>query len=632
MKRIRKIEIENSRAYYDRKTFELAKGENLLLYGENGSGKTSLCKALNDFIQSFYSEVDYTPNRYKPVGAVGEITLSIGDYDQNAHEFQNITDYQFGDGVDNTHVQGTAYMKSLALSKGFLNYRDLLKLYLYEENNPNLFEFFVLHLLRNHVPMAQGWRVSLINEWESLKDDIFNVYSRNATKHHQGLARLNRFETTLRAVLTDLFAKVNNYLTNYFPNFNLSIDYELNPMTFSYHHYKWEWEICQDLRLKVNSGNSDVEDYTEGLNEARLSAIAICLYLSALRSNPGADLRLMFLDDIFIGIDSANRFPILKILDQEFRDFQIVMATYDRSWYCMAKKFLSNSVNNEWKCVSLFTLPKTEQGKTFMEPVLVDGKSDFDRAKEYLHGMRDIDLPAAANYFRKALEELLSPPHLPKELFMNEDYTPIPSFRLTNHVDAVVQLFMEVGIDIRYIHTIESYLHPLIHPLSHYEEEAQVYRNELLEVEKAFGGLYQQVNDIGHHCRLLFGYHTKMEIRFKTADMSYSSKYEILLEDNLWLYKDGVGQAHFTECACRAVHLEGIQNGVALQPFSPKPSDPRFTYKSLDDALQKLFEFETTVNMNQVEAYHDYDNVYLTLGRNVWEAITLRRGRLMREM
>lgn len=34
MKRIRKIEIENSRAYYDRQEFILNKGENLLLYGE----------------------------------------------------------------------------------------------------------------------------------------------------------------------------------------------------------------------------------------------------------------------------------------------------------------------------------------------------------------------------------------------------------------------------------------------------------------------------------------------------------------------------------------------------------------------------------------------------------------------
>lgn len=80
MKRITKIEIENSRAYYDRLIFSLEKGENLLLYGENGSGKTSLYKSVNDFIQSFYSQVNYISNRYKPAEAIGEVTLSIGDY------------------------------------------------------------------------------------------------------------------------------------------------------------------------------------------------------------------------------------------------------------------------------------------------------------------------------------------------------------------------------------------------------------------------------------------------------------------------------------------------------------------------------------------------------------------------
>ena len=65
MKKITKIEIENSRAYYDRLTFSMEKGENVLLYGENGSGKTSLYKSLNDFIQSFYSHVSYTTNRNK---------------------------------------------------------------------------------------------------------------------------------------------------------------------------------------------------------------------------------------------------------------------------------------------------------------------------------------------------------------------------------------------------------------------------------------------------------------------------------------------------------------------------------------------------------------------------------------
>ena len=105
MKRITRIEIENSRGYYDRKLFSIGAGENLLLYGENGSGKSSLYKSLLDFIQSFYSSLSFTSNRYKPQGALGEIVLGIGDYDTVTGQVSNELVYRFCDGVNNTNVK-----------------------------------------------------------------------------------------------------------------------------------------------------------------------------------------------------------------------------------------------------------------------------------------------------------------------------------------------------------------------------------------------------------------------------------------------------------------------------------------------------------------------------------------------
>ena len=70
--------------------------------------------------------------------------LSIGDFDANNREFSNLVDYRFADAVNNTNVQNTGYLKALALSKGFLSYRDLLKIYLSEDENPNLFYFFCI--------------------------------------------------------------------------------------------------------------------------------------------------------------------------------------------------------------------------------------------------------------------------------------------------------------------------------------------------------------------------------------------------------------------------------------------------------------------------------------------------------
>src|SRR6476661_10480693 len=53
MKRITNIEIENFRAYfgpYD--SIDFPAGQNVLIYGENGSGKSSFFKALSNFFSS----------------------------------------------------------------------------------------------------------------------------------------------------------------------------------------------------------------------------------------------------------------------------------------------------------------------------------------------------------------------------------------------------------------------------------------------------------------------------------------------------------------------------------------------------------------------------------------------------
>lgn len=635
MKKISKIELENSRAYYNRQTFSLEKGENLLLYGENGSGKTSLYKSLRDFIQSFYAPVKFTPNRYKAEGDLGEVVLSIGDYDEATQSIDHVVEYRLAEGVDNTQVADTPFMKSLALTRGFLNYRDLLKVYLYEEKNPNLFDFFVEQLLANYTPVGQGRGTEMRVEWKTLNRNLFDVHDRRTRDHRRGLRQLTEFEDLLRSVLNMLFEEVNKYLAKYFDTLQLSIDYELKPMQFLYHRWKSQWEIVKDLRLKIELGNALVADYTEGLNEARLSAVAICLYLAALHFHPGQDLRLMFLDDIFIGIDSANRWPIMEILNNEFTDFQIIIATYDRSWYCLARNYLMNHRADRWKFVNLFSLPKEINGQTLFIPVLTAGKSPYDTGKEYLHGQRQVDLPAAANYFRKALEDLISEKNLPKELFISDDYSIIPGFKLTKRVGALADLFLKTGENATNILTIETYLHPLIHPLSHYEEEAQVYRRELMAVEEAIAGLFGQIEDLQKRCVLLMGKGNKVEIHYNTPDGSYSAKYQILFEENLWVYKDADGNGHITKAACHCVHMEGVENGKALKPISPNEKMrifKKFCYKSLDEALQNIRDYEVNTLNHPVVAHNDYNIVYKMCNRTVLEPFATKRDELLAAM
>ena len=93
------------------------------------------------------------------------------------------------------------------------------------------------------------------------------------------------------------------------------------------------------------------------------------------------------------------------------------------------------------------SLLKKVDDQTFFGPVMTAGMTAYDKAKEYLHGQRSVDLPAAANYFRKSLEELISEKNLPKELFLNDDFSLIPGYKLTKRVSALADLFLKIGED-----------------------------------------------------------------------------------------------------------------------------------------------------------------------------------------
>lgn len=55
--KIQSIDIKNYKAFYGEHTLKLS-GKNVFIYGENGSGKSSLYYALKDFFQSSIEDID----------------------------------------------------------------------------------------------------------------------------------------------------------------------------------------------------------------------------------------------------------------------------------------------------------------------------------------------------------------------------------------------------------------------------------------------------------------------------------------------------------------------------------------------------------------------------------------------
>ena len=144
------------------------------------------------------------------------------------------------------------------------------------------------------------------------------------------------------------------------------------------------------LQLHVNQINFTSPH--QFLNEAKLSAIALSIYLAALKNNPSSILKVLVLDDVLIGLDMSNRIPVIDILKEKFSDYQIFLMTYDKEWYELLKRHFTN-----WKTVELYA----GKGIDYEIPILVENKKYLDKAQHYLEAH---DHTAAAVYLRKAFE------------------------------------------------------------------------------------------------------------------------------------------------------------------------------------------------------------------------------------
>lgn len=157
-----------------------------------------------------------------------------------------------------------------------------------------------------------------------------------------------------------------------------------------------------EVRLKAVYAGHTIDHPALFLNEARLTAIALALYLAAAEATTprtgGLQMpRLLVLDDVTIGLDSVNRLPVLRMLNEEFSDWQVILMTFDRVWFDLAREYTENT--GRWRYLTLRELPTPpgQPGRPVVEPCA----DLLRRAEDHLHAG---DLMAAAVYIRAAFE------------------------------------------------------------------------------------------------------------------------------------------------------------------------------------------------------------------------------------
>lgn len=593
MRRITKISIDNYRAYIHPFDIEMPEGENLLIYGENGSGKSSLFKALKYFLQSsVFPKIHFDPNHFSG-RADGKVEVTYTDFD-------TLTTQSYAVNSDSAlTTNDEQFIKTSYRASGFLDYSKLLKVYMNNGKRPNLFKF-VLDLLGNYVPASFDTR-TLRDIVGSMMYNIHLSYHRFDHAYQQGYEDYKKFERLFPPLIDKLNNQLKPMMANHFSDMGLEIELEDVKVRLKDIARIADAELEGEVYLRVKHHGNDLPHYNDRLNEARLSAIATCLYLSSLKLIANTnDTRVLFLDDVFIGLDLGNRLPVLNIVKDEFADYQRIITTYDKSWYLQAKEVLDDEKG--WKFYEMYEGEFVDDaGQLQVKPILTEVDSLYGRACNYLNSKEHPDYPASANYLRKAFEELLQI-ELYDKAIRDENFETLAAFKLTSlvnasrtFVDQLTDYIVPQAKTSKLLSDLWSLLHPLLHPLSHYVPDVPTYKSELKKAANIYILLKEEFcqSDYDSHCQVMIEKGKKIEFVVKGQSF-WENHYVLSLKDNLYLYDNNAHGRSLSLCELRARKLYGIDTlGKPYQKFINQNDVMAKTmvYCSLQDCHDKVLEF-----------------------------------------
>ncbi|HXB41232.1 MAG TPA: AAA family ATPase [Bacteroidia bacterium] len=530
MKWITEIVLNNYRGFGEPKTITIPNGSHLLIYGENGSGKSSIYNGLKDFFSSSVagSKTKYKLNKFLEAAGntTGNVAIRV--------EETGVTPIDYNFALPDTASDHRKPEIILANKfKGFLDYKRMLKVHSFdvpEDTTPNIFQLLVEELLCEHKvadPKGGVTTIELLVEYkrlveiltktksgleaapkselqerlaaieeeqENIKDESpelkklpENLIAQSfaldeektsivdALKIIDSKEQLAKLDASFKILLTRVISVANDFLRDHFKN-KLLLD-------VSYSKLEYDDKVSsmkESLSLKIKYAGTEIEFYQAFLNEARISSLAICLYLASIKTyEPEADtLKILYLDDVFIGLDTNNRIPLLNILKKEFieKGFQIFISSYDRQWFVTARHWFKNE-NCKFKSIELFINDDDGNPTTPDYPVLIDPSENYLQKAESHFASNDF--PAAANYLRKACESELKrvlPRHL--LLRMNNDEVEIIT-KLETLIDHFVIFMTKNNLNQTPFAHFKTYKKILFNPLSHDDLEAPHYRSEI---------------------------------------------------------------------------------------------------------------------------------------------------------
>lgn len=520
---IDKIIIKNFKAFPEEETINL-NGKHLLVYGENGSGKSSIYWALYTLFQAKDKGRQRTEKYFDRTHP--ENLLNVFTDNEDVHIKVSLTAEpevfyvldRTGVRVEGVSLNTDDVVVGLNNSSDFISHRLLINFYNYRNSSEiDLWRVFE----RDIIPFLKTERGAGIKTLNTLLNEIIDNKPyrllTNGTIERKGVSveytnKIQQFNSDLDYWVSEINTDVNDFYESHFQSDtekklqisielkeNLRFDFVKQIRKVEETQYVFESKDLKELQepfiklsisIEMEDGSFKPIDRPQSfLNEAKLTAIALSVRFVLLKPHirPAFTGRILGLDDLLISLDMSNRDKVTNLIFDEFLNlFQTIILTHNREYFIWAKHELDNRGmlnNGKWELLEMYVDELDSSAPSpYIKPKIL--KSEDELSIAYKH-FKNHDYPAAANYLRKHAESILCS-WLPKQFYEDKESKEQSEKKMPfrNIIDNGIRFLNRIHKDDKLYKELRKYVGILLNPLSHADVGVERYKEEIKRVFK----------------------------------------------------------------------------------------------------------------------------------------------------
>ncbi|MCZ2130438.1 MAG: AAA family ATPase [Bacteroidia bacterium] len=484
-------------------------GKNLLIYGENGSGKSTIYWAIYTLLESAFKVKNEDVSKYFEKGGKHGLVNIHASKRHNAYikvvlkenGIPDVSYYIDGENATIESARANSAIRESGMASDFINYRVIFRLHnLKHSKENNLFSWFEDEIFPYILIASINSTKSVGDVLKELKEGPVKVkdfdeidkmiFPNPAMQHHAEEAvrkdfkkyqkyerDLKKWNTKLKAYLQGIITRANTILTNDFQqNFEIKLDYTFARVNVTADDLGWKDPIIELKIPKYNGKRNVVKRPHTFLNEAKWTSIGLSIRLAIIEdwtNRPAtAQLKALVIDDMLLSLDMSNRDIVLNLLlDRYVNDYQLIMLTHDRYFFelCKDKIQRKGQVNN-WMNLEMYEDFDSATNKA--KPFIIQDNGKVDKAWILF---RSKDFSSAANMVRQATEKLCNY-YLTNQEKLGRDYKPM---KLDGLITKLIAKGTDAGLTAATLQDLKDYKDRIMNPNSHYDINQPLFRNEL---------------------------------------------------------------------------------------------------------------------------------------------------------